>query len=678
MELDNSQKQKESGHDVGKFGPVLPIVADVGAGPTKGIEIQGDYAYAVSEGTLTIVEIKNANVPEIVGKLEGLGSSRQIQVRKGIAYIASRGDGLFLVDVSDPANPSVLSNHDTIEFATGIGLGGDIAFLACRLYGTELVDISDPHNPEHISLARTGVSQSVVYANGFLYVGSWGDKAVVVVDIDDPWDPVIVERLPLDGYGDGVAVYEGHLYAATGQHSRAEPRKKPGDPGYGTGHGLEIYSLIDPSHPQLVSRTKFPPEYHTDSHLWTVRVANDCAFVTDNYNGLFVLDISDPAQPTFVGHHQLPFHVDRDGPYVVSSVSVTEDYILIAGQYTDVHVIAAPGIASPVAEYSGSISAIGPRPRSRATEHYQAHYMDGQVYNVVCQGNVGYVAAGQGGLHLVEVLPEVRRIRQDPTKDRVMDVELRNDYLYVAEGTEGLTIWLTGPHGELSYVGRYRVEGEFIRQVIVPEPGRYALLMVGSYSFHIVDLQDPQKPVCLFKEHGHGFLTGDNIADGLISQRYVGVFWHKSGGFQKETDRVRWYDLDRSGGVGFVHETSLYQIKTANGVAIVGDQTLVVGNGGYRLIDELETRDFRDLPLFKLPDVSVIGKPTVYGKHLYISHRPGGEIFLLDTQDIAHPKLIDQFVTRGNPSRVVPHDNCLLIPGGYEGLLVCDLPDCGD
>lgn len=675
VQCTTSPGQVPVGHDTARYGPVLPIVAGVELKRAMAIDIQGDLAYVIGSGVLTIVDISDAKVPRIIGTLDNLGETRQIQVRDSIAYIASRSAGMFVVDVSDPFRPVRLSHYDSIEFATGIALGGNIAFLPCRLYGVELVDISDPRQPKHISLVRTGVSQSVVYADGFLYVGVWGDQTVVVVDVRNPWDPLITDSLPLDGYGDGVAVYDGHLYAATGQHSRAKPSKMPGDPGFGTGHGLEIFALTDPAHPKPVSRTKFPPEYHTNSHLWTVRVANDHAFIADNYNGLFVLNVSDPAQPAFVGQHQLPYHQAADGPDIVSYLAVTNDYVLITGQFSGMHVVAAPGIAAPLADYTGHPPVIGPRPTERHTDQYRAYYMDGQVYNVVCRGNVGYVAAGQGGLHIVQIWPQFQRTRHIPTDDRVLDVELRDDLLYVAEGAEGLAIWRTEPTGALSFIGRYRVDGTFIRQVIVPEPGRYGLLMIGGSGFHIVDLQDPQQPVCVFKESGQGMLTGDNVADGLIGQRYAGVFWHKSGGWRKETDRIRWYDLHKTDEERFIHETSLDQILTANGIAVMGNQLLVVGHGGYRLVDLLERRDFRSIPLFRLPDLPVIGKPTIHQDHLYISHRAGGEVYLLDIRDIAQPRLIKRFETRGNPSRVVPHDNCLLIPGGYEGLLICELPD---
>ena len=662
-----------AGHDVEKYGPILPAMAELGTGPGLSMDVSGDYVYSVGDGVLTIADISNPNTPKVIGRMENLGITRQIQVRDSIAYIAARGDGLFIVDVSDPSQPTLLSKYDTIEFATGLTLGGDIVFLACRLYGIELVDISDPRNPEHVGVARTGVSQSAVYSDGFLYVGVWGEMKVVVVDVRDPRNPVITDHLPLDGYGDGVAVFEGHLYAATGQHSRARPNDKQGDPGFGTGHGLEIFSLSNPAHPPLVSRTKFPQESHTDSHLWAVRVANDHAFVADNYNGLFVLNIADPAHPVFVGQHQLPYNEAREGPYIISGLSVIEDHVLVTSPYVDARVISAPGMAALVPDYSGRPPAISARELENKTDDYRAYYLDGQVYSVVCEGDVAFVAAGQGGLHVVEVWPEFKRLRHIPTKDRVLDVSLRNDLLYVAEGTEGLAIWRKTNTVDLELVGRYPTPGEFSRQVIVSESGEFAVLMVGPHSIHIVDLRNPKNPKRVFREHGQGILTGDNIANGIFSDRYIGVYWHKSGNYHKPTDRVRWYDIEKLGDPAYVAETTLGRIKTANGVTVVGDQLLVVANGGYRLIDSLETRNLQSIPAIKIAETPIIGKPTLDENRLYVAHRAEGEVFIIDIQDFERPRLIDKFTTSANPARVVRHTHCLLIPGGYEGLLIYNL-----
>ena len=41
--------------------------------------------------------------------------------------------------------------------------------------------------------------------------------------------------------------------------------------------------------------------------MWGVKVAGDYAFVHDTHNGMFVVDISDPAEPSFVAHRQLEY-----------------------------------------------------------------------------------------------------------------------------------------------------------------------------------------------------------------------------------------------------------------------------------------------------------------------------------------------------------------------------------
>ena len=65
----------------------------------------------------------------------------------------------------------------------------------------------------------------------------------------------------------------------------------------------------------------------------------------------------------------------------------------------------------------------------------------------------------------------------------------------------------------------------------------------------------------------------------------------------------------------------------------------------------------------------MIGKPTIHGNELYVTHRAGGEVWMLDISDLRKPKLMNQFETRQSLPHT-PHPDCLLIPGGYEGLLV--------
>ena len=91
------------------FGPPLANTFNVGIGPTMDVTIEGARAYAIGNRTLHVLDINKPGRPRPMGELSGLGRVRQIVVDDGFAYITSREDGLFIVDVSDPKNPKLAS-----------------------------------------------------------------------------------------------------------------------------------------------------------------------------------------------------------------------------------------------------------------------------------------------------------------------------------------------------------------------------------------------------------------------------------------------------------------------------------------------------------------------------------------------------------------------------------------
>ena len=249
-------------------------------------------------------------------------------------------------------SPLLLNHYDTVEFATGIELSGNVLFAAHRNFGVELIDISDPAKPRHLSLVRTGEAQSLVARNGYLYVGVWAEAKLVVVDVQNPQQPKITAKLPLDGYGDGVDVAGNYVYVATGHHSKSKEHKKPGDPGFGAGHGLEVFKIDDPAQPVFVSRVKFPPLYEIGNDMWGVTIANKHAFVADTWNGIFVVDIADPENLKIVARCKPPAKNpdarSKKGTRgnFIGGLAVIKDHIFMAGGYSDLHVVKAAGLAA--------------------------------------------------------------------------------------------------------------------------------------------------------------------------------------------------------------------------------------------------------------------------------------------------------------------------------------------
>lgn len=658
----------DSEHD---FGPELPIVRGLGLGGSMDATVDGDTLYVIGRGKLHVADIAEPTAPRIVGRLADLGNTRQIEVHRGLAYVTAREDGLFIVDVTKPDSPVLLCHYDTIELATGIAISGDVAFVACRTAGVELIDISDPRRPTHLSTVRTGEAQSVDARNGLLYAGVWGSRELVICDVGDPYRPAVISKTPLDGYGDGVAVRGKYCFVATGHHARGWSRKEgEASPKYGRGHGLEIFDVSDPAKPVFVSRVKTRRFYRIGMDMWDVMIAGDYAFLGDTYNGVFVVDITDIENPRFAGHRQLaPKPRTIDGldtgehlPAPVGGIALAKDTLFVAGAWTDLHVVDATGTGKVPEKEPDRGPKIPPSPPSGIGPGFRVYRPEGQVYGVAVLGDTALVAAGAAGLHAVTLEPEIRRLRIFPTCGFARDVAVHGDRVYLAEATGGLTIWQR--HGDvlLRRVGRYRPQRGGVAQVVVPPPGRFALLHVGQNELQIVDVSNPQDPTLMLTDRHLGLFYTFPLARDLLDDRYACCLWHASG--------YRWYDL--YGGPKPVYSGDHFAMRAnfADGMTTVGDKALLVTRGKYTLIARDEKRPLEDWTFYSVDGQYLSGKPTIDGTIMYLSNRVRGTVQVVDVSQLERPQLLARLQLDEHPGPIVVCKGEVLIPAGYEGLLL--------
>lgn len=644
----------------------LPIVANAGVGPIIDVAIDDHIAYAIGRGALRILDISKPTKPKVLGKIEGLGSTRQIAVKDGIAYVGSREDGAFIIDVKDQANPKLLSHYDSVEFATGVEVSGNILFLALRHYGVELVDVSNPEKPLHLSTVRTGEAQSIAVRDNFVYAGVWATSEVVVIDITNARQPKITAKVNLDGFGDGVDVRGNYLYAATGHHSR-EKHRQPGDPGYGRGHGLEIFDLTDPAQPKFLSRVKFPSFFDIGNDMWGVTVVDNLAFVSDTHNGMFLVNVADKRQPQIIGRTVLPNVQGRKARSYVGSLALTKDHVYVAGGWSDLHVVAAPGMARVPDPEPNTPPAIHPLKSTPESNRYQLYKTDGQVHAVDVLDAKAILACGNGGIEVLQLEPTLKRLSKLPTNGFATDVFVQDSIVYVAEGIVGLGIYKLSRDNKFKQLGRYIPERGPVKQVEVPGNGRYALIQNGANTLLIVDVKSSAKPKRILKENRHGLLYGDQLMRGLVENRYAAAFWHVSGTY--------WYDLqnDSRSMPKFSGNNHPERFGASNGLIAVGNQTLVTTRGGYVLLDRKEQRPFKQLTLHRLGTRrQYLGKPSIFNNRLYITDRATGLVTIANISDLTKPKLIEQFHTIGNPGRICVHKDKMLIPDGPHGLMVFD------
>jgi len=211
------------------------------------VATSGHYAYLAesptsSSGNLSIYDVSdpgnpvragNVTIGNNIGIRNGLGP---MVVSGNFVYIAAGYEGLFVCDVSAPANPQIVGHAPTIhgfEFVLDLAVSGNYAYVSAWTNGLWIYDISSPNNPILVSHPYLTAS-SIALSGNYLYVAN-GFPPIAVLDISDPVKPTIIGDAQTGAYDDRA----GHRLAVSRNYA------------YLGGGGLSVYSLGTPPPPPL-------------------------------------------------------------------------------------------------------------------------------------------------------------------------------------------------------------------------------------------------------------------------------------------------------------------------------------------------------------------------------------------------------------------------------------------
>jgi hypothetical protein len=253
-----------------------------------GLTVDGTYAYlATLYGGLVIVNVSNPDSPTFVSKLAlhnqnppDTKETWEIKVVGNYAFIAG-GLGMFVVDVTNKANPTLVANLDLGALrATDIVISGNYAYLALGRYGFTVVDITDPTNPVEVAAVPDIYSPlilaySVAVKDEYLYVSAHFTNKIRVYNITNPASPVYLTSVDAaadtGGAPRSLTVEGKTLYASAG-----------------TG-GVYVFDVSNPSVPTLLYRLS-PEDFGGEVDIWGT--------VTMNSNFKDLVIVSKTPSPT--------------------------------------------------------------------------------------------------------------------------------------------------------------------------------------------------------------------------------------------------------------------------------------------------------------------------------------------------------------------------------------------
>ena len=677
--------------DAAAARPVLePKITDipgsvfVSAKRVEGVEPGGGYVvvegkrlYYGGTHTLYVYDIEDSLSPKLIGKAGGIGRIRQMAVRKGMVYIASRETGMWIVDARNPAKPEVLSRFDTVELATGISVCGNLVMLGQRQNGVEFIDVSDPYHPEHILLHKTDESQSTLFKDGICYSGDWGAGEVTMIDARDMRSVKTLRTIKLRGNGDGIDLQGNLLYCSTGHHyhdTAAKYRRTPkmGERGFGEGHALEIIDIADPESPRVLGRCKFDTFYAIGMDMWMPRASGDHVFCADTYNGLYSVDARDPAAMRIDGRLTIPNPARDDvAGMPVTGVAVADGAVYVAASDCGLVVVECPVARGRAPSYPEQPANLDYRaPYSKQTNRFDVWVPKrrGQVRAAASQGDYVYVACGQAGLGVLK--REGKSYSEVASIDLPFcgDVKVRDGKLYSAEALQGLAVYdLANPEKprELERVT------DFGAAICCPlwiwTPQTTNLVIVSDRESGYTIMEPGKKWRKIFRNGGcpgwDRYFSNELVGGRYFAQSFanVGFCWIDMAQTPPKTIRSR---VNTSG-------------LNDGCIAWRGDRLLLVSKGELLYLEpgQKENADgthWRGIPLCrKGGDGPYGGQPAWNGGNLLaLTARISKKVWKLDIADENNPKPLWGESVVGNPDLAVFHDDRLLVPCGYQGLLI--------
>lgn len=245
------------------------------------IFLDSNFAF-VADGNdgLEILNVSDPSNPSEIGDHFFFGYTRDVAIKGNYAYIAASNDGLRVVNISTLSNPSLVNFHyDGSGLAFGVTINGSYAFVADSSDGLEIINITDPTNPIEVGefYDGEGSAKRVTVRGSYAFVADL-DDGLEIINASDPTNPIKEGEYSNFGFIEAVAIDGSYAYLANHQV------------------GLEILDISDLSNPTKIN------EYSIGNNdTLDVIVSDGFAYIAKSDGGVEIINVSNPYSIVKIG-----------------------------------------------------------------------------------------------------------------------------------------------------------------------------------------------------------------------------------------------------------------------------------------------------------------------------------------------------------------------------------------
>lgn len=241
----------------------------------------GDYAYALSfyDSTANVkaVYVGSAFPKAIVGSYAVTGTAEAAALLDTLLFVAGTR-GLEVIDVSDPANMKFVRRFAAEEGAMNVTVAGSYAYAAMGRQGVKIFDYTGDLDEPVAAFPTGDMAIKLALYDGYLYVAD-RQPGGQIFNVKNPEEPFHVRTFGT-AYYNCVAVSGTRLYMSYA----------------GVQSGFNIFDLEpDPENPTYLGSY--------GGFIWNYEVIADRDYVAvaDGWDGIRIIDVSDPTNATEVG-----------------------------------------------------------------------------------------------------------------------------------------------------------------------------------------------------------------------------------------------------------------------------------------------------------------------------------------------------------------------------------------
>lgn len=232
------------------------------------IFVSGEYAYLAREdSSFQILDILNPASPTLLSEIIFSYDAVAVAHRDGYAYVTS--DGFAIIDVSDPANPEIVGQTTEYFLWMPLKFCGN---YVCALHSgwetsyLDIVDISDASAPRLVGSCFAGGSAWSLAVHGdYVHMADWWFGSIRVFDISDPYNPTFIMDYGDDSMSD-IYIHGNLAYCASSYR------------------GLRIFDLSDDLNPEPVAA------FDTENSVVGVFYANGLIYLVERVPRLIILE----------------------------------------------------------------------------------------------------------------------------------------------------------------------------------------------------------------------------------------------------------------------------------------------------------------------------------------------------------------------------------------------------